>query len=71
MDKAFQGLALASQGLAWTSQGLDLAFPGLAGGDGWTNGWTAKWMEFFPILQDFVPYWGRCPKSQLKGAERL
>ena len=29
------------------------------GGDGRTNGRT----EFLPILQDFVPYRGRCPKS--------
>ena len=20
------------------------------------------WMEFLPILQDFIPCWGRCPK---------
>ena len=23
---------------------------------------TYKWTEFLPILQDFVPSWGRCPK---------
>ena len=23
-------------------------------------------MENLPILQDFVPYWGRCPASQRK-----
>ena len=42
MDKDFQDLALASQGLAWTSQGLDLAFPGLAGGDGYTDGYMDR-----------------------------
>ena len=31
--------------------------------DGWTDGRTDGWTENLPILQDFVPYWGRCPKS--------
>ena len=31
------------------------------GGDGQTEGWTDRQMENIPILQDFVPYWGRCP----------
>ena len=56
----FQGLDLASLGLAWASQGLAQAL----GGDGWTdgqtNGRTDGWTEFLPILQDFVPYRGRC-----------
>ena len=25
---------------------------------------TDEWMENLPILQDFVPYQGRCPKSK-------
>ena len=28
-----------------------------------TNGQTDKWTENLPILQDFVPYRGRCPKK--------
>ena len=24
---------------------------------------TDLWMEFLPILQGFVPCWGRCPKT--------
>ena len=39
--------------------------------DGWTNGRTDgrmdgrtdEWMENLPILQDFVPYVGRCPAT--------
>ena len=27
---------------------------------------TNEWMENLPILQDFVPYRGRCPKKQYK-----
>ena len=26
--------------------------------------------EFLPILQDFVPYWGRCPKRKERKKER-
>ena len=29
---------------------------------GGTNGRTNGWTENLPILQDFVPYRGRCPK---------
>ena len=28
--------------------------------DGWMDGHTDISWEFLPILQDFVPYWGRC-----------
>ena len=35
--------------------------------DGWTDRWmdgrTDGRMENLPILQDFVPYWGRCPAT--------
>ena len=31
--------------------------------DGWTGGQMDGWMEFLPILQDFVPCWGRCPAT--------
>ena len=30
---------------------------------GQTYGRTDKWMENLPILQDFVPYQGRCPAT--------
>ena len=33
------------------------------GTDRRTDGWTNKHTENLPILQDFVPYWGRCPAS--------
>ena len=28
-------------------------------------------MENLPILQDFVPYWGRCPASPMKTKEKV
>ena len=28
-------------------------------------------MENLPILQDFVPYWGRCPASPMKTREKV
>ena len=31
---------------------------------GQTYGQTDGWMEFLPILQHFVPCWGRCPESR-------
>ena len=31
--------------------------------DGHTDGRTDGWTEFLPILQDFVPCRGRCPKT--------
>ena len=39
----------------------------LEGGNGHTGGQTDRqtygWTENLPIIQDFVPYWGRCPKK--------
>ena len=32
---------------------------------GWMDGRTDGRMENLPILQDFVPYRGRCPKREL------
>ena len=29
-----------------------------------TDRWTDIRTENLPILQDFVPYWGRCPKMK-------
>ena len=31
--------------------------------DGWMDGRTDGRTEFLPILQDFVPCWGRCPAT--------
>ena len=31
--------------------------------DGWMDGQTNGRIENLPILQDFVPYWGRCPAT--------
>ena len=30
---------------------------------GWTDGWTDGRTKNLPILQDFVPYWARCPAA--------
>ena len=32
--------------------------------DRWTDGHTDRYIEFLPILQDFIPCWGRCPKRK-------
>ena len=32
--------------------------------DGWTDGRMDGRTENLPILQDFVPYWGRCPATE-------
>ena len=34
--------------------------------DGWTDGRTDERTENLPVLQDFVPYRGRCPKRRRK-----
>ena len=56
------GLLEGSEGLPKGLEGLSEGSEGLPEGprrDGWTYGWT----EFLPILQEFVPCWGRCPKK--------
>ena len=58
MAEALRGLAEALRGLSEALRGLAEALRGLAWGGGRIYGWT----EFLPILQDFVPYRGRCPK---------
>ena len=36
------------------------------------DGRTNKWTENLTILQDFVPYWGRCPATaQLRPKNRI
>ena len=47
------------QGQIEGSEGLPEGSEGLPGGLGGTDGRT----EFLPILQDFVPSRGRCPKN--------
>ena len=55
----------------YTTASIGVVMPGGANfnsvKDGWTNGRTDGrmdgWTEFLPILQDFVPYPGRCPKT--------
>ena len=32
---------------------------------------TNEWMENLPILQDFAPYWCRCPASPMKTKEKV
>ena len=41
----------------------------LDGPEGGTNGWTDGRTENLPILQDFVPYQGRCPASPHENKE--
>ena len=60
LDLAFKGLARASLSLAWASLGLAQASGGT---DERMNERTNERTEFLPILQDFVPYRGRCPAS--------
>ena len=63
-------LAVWATGLAGWTSGLAGWASGLAGwpsgGDGWMGGWTNVQMENLPMLQDFVPYRGRCPKKEEK-----
>ena len=53
-----EGLLEGSESLPEGSEGL----PGGLGGDGWTDVRMDGRREFLPILQDFVPCRGRCPK---------
>ena len=38
---------------------------------GWPRGGTDGRMETLPVLQDFVPYWGRCPAYPMKTKEKV
>ena len=51
-------MVMISDILAWRDGRTDIRTYGHT--DGRTDGWT----EFLPILQDFVPYRGRCPKRK-------
>ena len=42
---------------------LELALRALLHAHGWINGQTDGHTEFLPILQDFVPCWGRYPAT--------
>ena len=59
----------ASQASGWAGPQIWLAGPQtwLDGPEGGTDGWMNKRTENLPILQDFVPYQGRCPKSEKEG----
>ena len=60
-----------SEGLLDGSKGLPMGSEGLAmGGDLQTYGRMYVLTEFFPILQDFVPCWGRCQKKEVQWAKR-
>ena len=69
--KGSEGLSEGSEGLPEGSGGL----PGGLGGDGRTDvrtdGRTDGRTEFLPILQDFVPCRGRCPKTKVKRRRKL
>ena len=67
-----EGLPARSEGLPARSEDLPARSEGLwAGsrGDVQTYGRTYIHTENLPILQDFVPYRGRCPKRE-KGKEK-
>ena len=57
----------------WASGLADWA-SGLAGwpkeGNGWMDRQTDGPAKNLPILQDFVPYWGRCPKRRKRRIKR-
>ena len=54
-----RGLRASWSGLRASQQGLWASQRGGGWGDGLEDGQT----EFLPILQDFVPCWGRCPAT--------
>ena len=61
------GLPEGSKGLLEGPEGLPEGPEGLPGGsrgDGRMYGRTDGRTEFLPILQDFVPCRGRCPKRK-------
>ena len=53
---------MISSRLAWHKLGLTQAWVQLGLSFSWL-GWTDRFMKNLIILQDFVPYWGRCPAS--------
>ena len=54
---------------AWLA-GPQAWLDGPEGGDGQTNVRMDGQTENLPILQDFVPYWGRCPASPHENREK-
>ena len=57
-------LSIRLAGWAWGLAGPEAWLDGPKGGmDGQTDGQTDGWTENLPILQNFVPYRGRCPTS--------
>ena len=69
LPEGSKGLPEESQGQSEGSKGLPEMPEGLPGGPGGVRmyGRTYKQTdgrtEFLPILQDFVPCWGRCPAT--------
>ena len=63
LSDTFQNLFEAFQDQNEASRGLSQASEGLSGGGGRKE--SGILMELLPILQDFVPHRGHCPKSVL------
>ena len=57
-----KGLPEGPEGLPEGPEDLPEESEGLPGGQGGDVQMYVR-MEILPILQDFVPCWGRCPKS--------
>ena len=70
LKTSWEGLRASWEGLRASWEGPKASWEALRasweapGGDGRTDGRTNERTEFLPILQDFVPYRGRCPKSR-------
>ena len=73
MNKQMDGKSSHSTGIAGGTSGPAGWASGLAkwprggGTDGHRDVWTDVRTENLPILQDFVPYGGRCPKTAKTG----
>ena len=65
-----EGQLVGSEGQPEGSEGHLSGFEGQPGGNGWKAKLTYGHTEVLPILQDFVPCQGRCPKSNLTGPKR-
>ena len=67
-----RGLRASQRGLRVSQRGLRASQRGLRAnqGNGWTYLKTKVQTEFFPILQDLVPYWGHCPSWNGRKSEK-
>ena len=64
-----EGQLVGSEGQLDGSEGHLSGFEGQPGGNGWMAKLTYGQTEVLPILQDFVPYQGRCHSSPHENQE--